>query len=156
MRLKNDWLYFIKDDVHWILLLFTHFSLFLYTIYQSWFMDGLQLDIILVASIAIRFCVNVYINHLIYGSRSINLFSNGQFSLDKSRYARWVLNLGLLVNALTIGSNVYIALSTRSLYRFTYTLLDVVLHVMMVANIFVELAFFKSQVKGWKKQYILQ
>ena len=54
------------------------------------------------AIVLIRFFYNLYINHLIYCSKSINLFTNGVFDFNKSRWAKYAIYLGLLVNLVAI------------------------------------------------------
>ena len=103
----------------------------------------------------IRFVSNMYVHHIIYCSKSINLFTNGVFNIKKSKLARFAFIVTLFVNIVALCIFQYSAYESQSVYRDSFIFLDLVLHILMIVNVFVELRFFNSQVRGWKKQYIL-
>ena len=63
--------------------------------------------------------------------------------------------INLFIDLGTISLLIYSLFSNSNMLLDAYVLLDVVLRLLMVGNLFIELRFFKSQVIDWKKQLIL-
>lgn len=156
MRLKVDFLSFVKDDVHWMLLLFTHYSLFIYIIANKnhSLIPG-SIDGLLFGAVTLRFLSNLYVNHMVYFSKT-NYFKNGVFNALKSKKPFYVFIINIIIDLCCLGALIYVYVTIDSLFRDAFILFDIVLRILIWFNIYLEHKFFSSQVREWKKQYILQ
>lgn len=82
IKLKNDYLTIVKDDVHWMLLVLTNYGLFLFIVYQYGITGEIKSSttkIVITTVVSVRFLSNLYLNHMFFFSKT-NLFKNGVFN----------------------------------------------------------------------------
>lgn len=108
------------------------------------------MDIFLFSAVTLRFLSNLYVNHIIYFSKT-NYFKDGIFNALQSKKPLIVFIVNLIIDLLCLGALVYFFVSIDSLYRDAYIIFDIVLRILMWFNIYLENKFFKSQVGEWKK-----
>ena len=85
----------------------------------------------MVTAAFIRFFTNLYLSHIVYCSKSINLFKNGVFDINRSRWAKIAFIVGFFVNVATIVIFLTTAYESKSVYRDSFIFLDWILHLLM-------------------------
>lgn len=156
MRLKKDYLEFVKDDLHDYLFCWTHMLCFFFLLSEEFEPANFSIYLAMNITFSVRSLVYFYLLHLIHSSKRIDLFTNGVFDLKKSRHATIVSWISSIITFVSIIVFILNANSTNSLYRFSFILLDVTIHIIMAMNFFIDNMFIRSQVIVWKTEYILQ
>lgn len=103
LRYKMDWLYFVKDDVHWFLIISSMMLLFIYVIIFKR-SDSDQKDMRLIAFVVSRFVSNMVVFYFVYLWKG-NIFELGFLKNSKVQIL-FVVNL--LVD---LGSLIYMGIN---------------------------------------------
>lgn len=84
-----------------------------------------------------------------------NYFQNGIFNKQNSKRPYVMFLINFFIDVITVSLLFYSLFSNTNMFLDAFVLLDVVLRVLIITNLFIELRFFKSQVNDWKRKFLL-